>query len=679
MRTSAAFGAMVLVAVAGLARGQSDGRLDIHTPPSVDLIRNVDSGEVGAVGGGELEVVWGEVVRAEGAAWVRLWFGPTHLAGDPAADGAVVRMTSLDDGAVQELNAETLAMWSNSSAYFNGSAVRVEVLARAGTGTSRVRVERVTAGQEETGATVRTICGPTDDRVLSNDPRSGRLVPVGCTAWLINDANREFLTAGHCGPTTGDIVEFNCPLSTSGGTIVHPAPQHQYPVHVPSIQTNGGLGVGNDYSYFGCSPNATTGLTAYQAQGATYVLAPNAAPTAHGQVLRITGYGVTSLPISATWSQAQKTHAAPITAVAGTALQYVPDTTGGNSGSGIEDTSTGLAIGIHTHGGCTSTGGYNQGTSLHLATLRAALASPRGVCLSGTGATAPPLYVSADLNNSMGTLSTTTGAFGTVAHFAPAMQGLAFDPRTRRFIGVNANTTGGVTTNTLWLIDPDTGAQARLGAVTGLATTLNGLGFDPASRTLYAIAQASGQLYQVDLTTRAATALGSPLGGTIGALDFDPTTGMLLGIDDQSAGSRLVRIDPGTRVMQVVGSLGAGIADCNGLGVDPRDGSIYTVHATSGNLLRVNAATGVGTVVGATRGVFGSGFGMAFAVTTSACPGDADADGAVTIADLEAFLGWYEAGDLRADLDDGSATFHRDAGVTIDDLLAFLAAYEAGC
>ena len=89
MRTSAAFGAMVLVAVAGLARGQSDGRLDIHTPPSVDLIRNVDSGEVGAVGGGELEVVWGEVVRAEGAAWVRLWFGPTHLAGDPAADGAV--------------------------------------------------------------------------------------------------------------------------------------------------------------------------------------------------------------------------------------------------------------------------------------------------------------------------------------------------------------------------------------------------------------------------------------------------------------------------------------------------------------------------------------------------------------------------------------------------------------
>ena len=36
----------------------------------------------------------------------------------------------------------------------------------------------------------RSICGPTDDRELSDDPRSARAVPIGCTAWLFNDANK---------------------------------------------------------------------------------------------------------------------------------------------------------------------------------------------------------------------------------------------------------------------------------------------------------------------------------------------------------------------------------------------------------------------------------------------------------------------------------------------------------
>jgi len=42
-----------------------------------------------------------------------------------------------------------------------------------------------------------TICGPTDDRVLSFDLRQGRLKPIGCTAWLISED--VFLTAAHCG------------------------------------------------------------------------------------------------------------------------------------------------------------------------------------------------------------------------------------------------------------------------------------------------------------------------------------------------------------------------------------------------------------------------------------------------------------------------------------------------
>lgn len=37
---------------------------------------------------------------------------------------------------------------------------------------------------------------------------------------------------------------------------------------------------------------------------------------------------------------------------------------GGNSGSPVVHEETGLAIGVHTHGGCSATGGSNQGTRI---------------------------------------------------------------------------------------------------------------------------------------------------------------------------------------------------------------------------------------------------------------------------------------------------------------------------
>jgi hypothetical protein len=44
-------------------------------------------------------------------------------------------------------------------------------------------------------------------------------------------------------------------------------------------------------------------------------------------------------------------------------MRYVTDTQGGNSGSPVIDGLTGNAVGVHTHGGCTSSGGNNNGTS----------------------------------------------------------------------------------------------------------------------------------------------------------------------------------------------------------------------------------------------------------------------------------------------------------------------------
>jgi V8-like Glu-specific endopeptidase len=65
--------------------------------------------------------------------------------------------------------------------------------------------------------------------------------------------------------------------------------------------------------------------------------------------------------------------------LSGNRLSYRVDTTGGDSGSGVEDNS-GTAYAIHTHGGCTATGGANSGTYLFLGALQTALNNPRGVC-----------------------------------------------------------------------------------------------------------------------------------------------------------------------------------------------------------------------------------------------------------------------------------------------------------
>ncbi|MEE8460048.1 MAG: hypothetical protein V3S08_09240, partial [Phycisphaerales bacterium] len=160
--------------------------------------------------------------------------------------------------------------------------------------------------------------------------------------------------------------------------IQHPGTEDQYAVDDLSLQSNSG-GVGNDWGYFGCFPNPETGLTAGEAQGEVFELATP--PPVSGQQIRITGYGTDSSPPE--WNQIQQTHAGPYVSFSVTTLEYRTDTTGGTSGSPVIDDNTGLAIGIHTHGGCTSGGGgANRGTGINLLPLQNALASPQGVCCS---------------------------------------------------------------------------------------------------------------------------------------------------------------------------------------------------------------------------------------------------------------------------------------------------------
>lgn len=369
----------LLVSVPALAQEALPHRFESYT---------IDSGEIRNRTQAR-SVTFSETVRVEGATWLRLFFNETRLGKhDGGDDGTILRITSKLDGAVQTHTAETLAQWQNSSAFFNGDEVEIELIADANALSSRVRVHEVMVG--EPASSDRSICGAVDDRVLSMDPRIGRVSPVGCTAWLIDDAHGCFLTAGHCTGSAFSIVEFDVPLSNPDGSTNHPPPSKQFAIDPASLQWDQTV-IGNDWAYFGAFPNPDTQITPLaDAGGQTFTLgAPPA--TAAGQNIRITGYGSIdgTQGTPRTWSQVQTTHVGPLVTVSGTVLRYATDTTGGDSGSAVFNEDTGEAIGIHTNAGCTAGGGSNQGTSLANAGVTNALANPVSICANG----APPIRV----------------------------------------------------------------------------------------------------------------------------------------------------------------------------------------------------------------------------------------------------------------------------------------------
>lgn len=269
----------------------------VHAPAFNDVEMSMDSGVVR----NDTErraVIFQEVVSVPDSSWLRLRFDQASLGAAPAGgEPTVLRITSLFDGHVQHMTQENILQWRFTSAYFNGNAVLLEIIADPDAGTSHVIVGRADAGTIFPNQPA-SICGPLDDRLPSDDPRSGRIVPIGCTGWLIDDANSCMLTAGHCTGGGFEVLEFNVPLSNSNGTIVHPGPEDQYAIDFSSLIGNGGQGTGNDWAYFGCFDNSETGMTAAEAQGDVFVLGDP--PAVFTQSIRITGFGTTSAGVPST-------------------------------------------------------------------------------------------------------------------------------------------------------------------------------------------------------------------------------------------------------------------------------------------------------------------------------------------------------------------------------------------
>ena len=281
-------------------------------------------------------------VRIPEATWLRLYFDNVKL-----GEGSEVTITSLEDGAQQTLNSKTIAEWGNSSAYFNGNAVKVTITKPAAKIEAALGIYELEVGDPEPSVGTFSQCGSADNRVPSNDRAIGRIVPVGCTGWIIR--NGKMVTAGHCTGSRMQILEFNVPTSRPDRSIVHPSPRDQY---VITNVTRGRL----DWAVFSTRRNSQTNRTALQAQGRSYnVVRPGSLRS-----IRITGYGVDT----GSRNQTQQTHTGPFSSSNSSKLYYRADTEGGNSGSPVIDASTGNAVGVHTHGGCRTSGsGSNSGTN----------------------------------------------------------------------------------------------------------------------------------------------------------------------------------------------------------------------------------------------------------------------------------------------------------------------------
>ncbi len=273
-------------------------------------------------------------VNVPNAVWLRVYFEPVEL-----APGSYVLIKSIADGATQQMSGEQLADWGYSTAYFNGSQLDIS-LVKAPDDNAVLTIKEVEVGDLDLDmAITQSQCGSADNRTASSNKKIGRIVPVGCTGWIIT--NGKIVTAGHCVGSRMEILEFNVPLSNSNGTIVHPAPKDQYVIKQNSIQSNNST---SDWCVFTVNNNAETGKSPLSAQGASFAVEQvNSATT-----LRITGFGVDV----GSANQTQQTHTGPYTSSTSSKIFYTVDTEGGNSGSPIINVATGKAIGVHTNGGC---------------------------------------------------------------------------------------------------------------------------------------------------------------------------------------------------------------------------------------------------------------------------------------------------------------------------------------
>ncbi len=365
---------------AGVAKGQL-----APPPPHHEELHAVDFGTHHGDPAGPY-LAQAEEIHFPDAPWMRLHFADAQL-----GNASYLRFTAMQDGSEQTLDACGLGHWQYSTAFFRGDRVLVELFVAPQDRNVSAVLQSATVGEKPPGGEPsgdRSLCGA-DNRVASSDDRVGRYLLGGCTVWLVS--NGAVLTAGHC--ATPSVIEFDPPASSANGTTNPSNPNDQFPVVAGSaVSANGG--VGNDWHLFAIGPNGL-GERAHEKYG--FFRMTRTTPNI-GSLLRITGCGLDNTPAGSgggpccdvdadtvcdfncnAQNMTNQTQAGPyegeLTSPPTNIWHtYDVDTTPGNSGSPIIWYGTDWTIGIHTHGGCETSGIMaNRGTSFEHNPLESAL------------------------------------------------------------------------------------------------------------------------------------------------------------------------------------------------------------------------------------------------------------------------------------------------------------------
>ena len=251
----------VLLSFSSTSFAQS-AEIPYHVEPYV-LESGVYDGN-GVMGSSAVKVFSG-MVQLHNVPWLQLHFSNANL----GSESFILIKSSIYDVA-QRLDAISIEQWNYFSAFFNGSEVQIELYVGPMDNNIFINVSDVVVGDWASASPYSTICGPTDDRIASNDPAAARLMTIGCTAWII--PNGKIVSAGHCTVSSSSYIEFNVPLSLPNGTVQHPGPEDQYAVD-PSTWVHASGTIGNDWGVFEVFPNSITGLMPKAAQNAYFTLA----------------------------------------------------------------------------------------------------------------------------------------------------------------------------------------------------------------------------------------------------------------------------------------------------------------------------------------------------------------------------------------------------------------------
>ena len=194
--------------------------------------------------------------------------------------------------------------------------------------------------------------------------------------------------------------------------------------------------------------------------------------------------------------------------------------------------------------------------------------------------------------------------------------GLAWDPNHGILYGSST------ATDSLYRIDPNTGATTPIGPFGGGVSLMHGLEYDSNHDVLYGITSAlSAALYTLNVSTGAATLVGYHGETGLSGMAFDPITDTMYVAD--VSGNFLFTIDLGTAALSGVGPFNAVGGDQVGVGLafDPTQGLFASDNKSSAlpddELYSINPATGQATLVGPIN--HGNVLGLAF-ITEPPCP-----------------------------------------------------------